>query len=211
MRHKILAILGVSATLALAGCGSSSETATSAATEAGDPTPVSAPSAAPVVKTTPSPTPSLDDKKSVRGNLLMQGGDIGTISDRSTNKVGTKFTVNAITAGVCDQQYSRPAENGQIVFIDITVETTPELAESSFPKFDISGHDFKYIAENGTTFNGSLSTVATYSCIADSATFPSGGMGPAEKVTAKVVLDLPAAHGILVLKSGLSGGFEYSF
>jgi hypothetical protein len=211
MRHKILAIVGVSATLALTGCGSSSETVTPAATEAGDATPVSAPSAAPVVKNTPSPSPSLDVKKSVRGNLLMQGGDIGTISDRSTNKVGTKFTVNAITPGACDQPYSRPAENGQIVFIDITVETTPELAESSFPKFDISGHDFKYIAANGTTFNGSLSTVATYSCIADSATFPSGGMGPAEKVTAKVVLDLPSDHGILVLKSGISGGFEYSF
>jgi hypothetical protein len=36
-------------------------------------------------------------------------------------------------------------------------------------------------------------------------------MGPAEKVTAKVVLDLPSDHGILVLKSGISGGFEYSF
>lgn len=211
MRHKILAILGVSATLTLTACGSGSQNAAPSTPGAGDASPVSAPSAAPVIKTTPSPTPSRDDKKSVRGNLLMQPGDIGTISDRSTNKVGTKFTVNTITPGTCDQQYSRPAENGQIVFIDLTVETTPELAESSFPKFDISGRDFKYIAENGTTFNGSLSTIATYSCIADSATFPSSGMGPAEKVTAKVVLDLPAAHGILVLKSGLSGGFEYSF
>ena len=41
--------------------------------------------------------------------------------------------------------------------------------------------------------------------------FPSAGMGPAEKLEGKVVLDLPAAHGILVVKAGLTGGFEYTF
>lgn len=209
--RKIFTVLGVGAVLACSACGSSGDSAQPDASASEEATPVSAPTAEPIVKNTPSPTPTPEDNKSIRGNLIMQAGDIGTISDSSTGKVGTKFIVNAIAPGKCDQPYSRPAENGQIVTIDITVETTPELAESSYPKFTLSGHDFKYIAKNGTTFNGSLSSIATYSCIADSATFPSGGMGPAEKVTAKVVLDVPAPHGVLVLESGLSGGFEYSF
>jgi hypothetical protein len=38
-------------------------------------------------------------------------------------------------------------------------------------------------------------------------------MGPAEKLQANVLVDVPAAHGILVLQpAGFSrGGFEYTF
>jgi hypothetical protein len=201
----LIATLGLS----LTACGSTTDSAKPGETKSGEAQPVTAPSSAPVVKTTPTPTS--DVKKSIRGNLLMEGGDIGTISSGSTKKVTTKFTVNAITPITCTEKYSRAAENGNIVVVDIAVETTPELAESSYPKYTLSGNDFKYIADNGTTFNGDLNTIATYSCIPDAEKFPSDGMGPAEKITAKVVLDLPATHGILVLKSGLSGGFEYKF
>lgn len=102
--------------------------------------------------------------------------------------------------GSYNQQYSQGSVNEQIILVDITVETMPELAESSLPKFTLPGYDFKYIAVNGSTFNGDLGTVATYSCIPGAEQFPSGGMGPAEKVTAKVVSDVPAPTGILVLK-----------
>ncbi|MDQ0212647.1 hypothetical protein [Arthrobacter bambusae] len=193
------------AALGLAAC--SETTAVVSSTDAAKP--VSAPTATPIPKVTSTPTQ--DPKKSVRGNLLMQGGDIGTISDGSTKQVDVKFSVSAITPITCDQPYARPSQNGQLVAVDVTAETTPELAQSSYPKFTLSSYDFKFIADNGTSFTGDLGTVATYSCIADSTEFPSAGMGPAEKLSGKVVLDLPAAHGILVMKSGLSGGFEYKF
>jgi hypothetical protein len=138
-------------------------------------------------------------------------GDIGTISSRSSKDVEVKFSVNSISPITCDQKYSRPSENGHIVAVDLTVETMPELAQSSYPKYTLSSYDFKFIADNGTTFTGNLGTTATYSCIADSLQFPSAGMGPAEKLGGKVVLDLPAASGVLVMKSGISGGFEYKF
>jgi hypothetical protein len=142
----------------------------------------------------------------------MQPGDTGTVSDAVSKKVHTKFTINSIAPIECTGPYwSGPAENGNIIALDITIETTPELAESSYPMYTLSGHDFKFISANGTTYNGNLSTVATYSCIPDSETFPSGGLGPAEKVTAKLVLDVPEPSGILVMKSGYSGGFEYNF
>lgn len=198
--------LALGATLALTACGSTNDAAKPGETAKGEATPVSAPSSAPV----PKATPTQDSKKSARGNLIMTAGDTGLIQAGGTGKTTTKFTVNSITPGTCNQPYSHAAENGQIVLVDIAVETTADLAQSSYPKFTLSGYDFKYIADNGTTFNGNLSTVATYSCIPDAEVFPSAGMGPAENITAKVVLDLPAAHGTLVLKSGLSG-FEYKF
>jgi hypothetical protein len=201
----LVAVLGVS----LSACGSNKDVTPAADATKSD-SPVSAPTAAPIAKSTPTPTP--DSKKSVRGNLIGNFGDIGTISDPATKTVWTKFTVDSITPITCDQQYSRASENGQLVTVDMTLETTPELAQSSFPKFDISAHDFKFIADNGTTYTGNLSTVATYSCIADNLMFPSAGMGPAEKLTGKVVLDLPAAHGILVMNTSYTGpGFEYKF
>lgn len=189
--------------LSLSACGSSNDAAPAEETKA----PVSAPKVTPIAK----PTPTVDTSKSVRGNLLMSVGDIGTISDSGTKAVKTKFTVNSIDPIVCDQPYSRATENGQLVAVDMTVETTPELANDSYPNYRLSSHDFKFIADNGTTFTGDLGTVATYSCLDDTVQFPSGGMGPAEKLNAKIVLDLPAAHGILVIKSGYSGGFEYTF
>jgi len=208
MRKTIaLTSLALVATLALTGCGKSTDSAKPGETPSGEATPVSAPTATPI----PKATPTTDSKKSVRGNLIMSAGDIGTISSRSSSDVEVKFSVSAISPVTCDQQYSRPSQNGALTTVDLTVETTPELAKSSYPKFTLSSYDFKFIADNGTTFTGDLGGMSTYSCIADSLTFPSAGMGPAEKLSAKVVLDLPAAHGTLVLKSGMSGGFEYKF
>lgn len=201
----LIAVLGVS----LSACGSNKDVTPAADATATD-APVSAPSAEPIAKTTTSPTP--DSKKSVRGNLIGNFGDIGTMSDPITKKVQTKFTVDAIAPVTCTEPYAQGPVNGQLMTVNLTIETTPELAEASFPKFDISSHDFKFIADNGTTFTGNLGTVATYSCIASAEQFPSAGMGPAEKLSGKVVLDLPAAHGILVMNTSYTGpGFEYKF
>lgn len=195
----------------LTACGGTSNAATKPGeTASGQSTPETPPSSAPVVAETPTPEPD-DSKKSERGNLIMATGDTGLIQSGLTGETTTKFTVNSIKPGTCNQPYSSAAQNGTILLVDVSVETTKALAKASFPKYLMSGNDFKYIAANGTTFNGNLSTVATYSCIPDAEQFPSGGMGPAEKITAKVVLDVPAKHGILVLESGLNGGFEYKF
>lgn len=86
----------------------------------------------------------------------------------------------------------------------------PEVASQSFPKFVLTGYAFKFIAENGTTFKGSLVTDGVYRCIPEAETFP-GILGPAEKATGKLILDVPAGHGILVLTDGLDlFGWEYA-
>lgn len=203
-----LSAMALATTLALTACGSSNDSSSPGETAEGE-APVSAPTATPITPEKPTPTPESD--KSVRGNLLMSVGDIGTVSDNATGNVHVKFTVTGIKPIKCDQEFSRPSENGQLIAVDITAETTPELAQDPFPKYTLSSHDFKFIDNNGTTYTGNLGSVATYSCIADNLTFPADGMGPAEKLAAKIVLDVPKPHGILVLKSGYAGGFEYKF
>lgn len=208
--RKIIAPLAIAATLTLAACGSSNDAAVPEETS----TPVAAPSADPVVKTTPTPTKTSDASLSSRGNLIMTPGFFGTISDRYSNKMHVKFAVNSIAPAECvAQPYSSvyPPENGVVIAVDVVAETTPELAEETIPKFSLSGYDFKYIGENGTTFNGNLASVATYGCLDDSQIFPSAGMGPNEKVAAKVLLDVPAPHGTLVMLGNNGKGFEYTF
>ena len=212
MNRTQLASLAM-ATLMLAGCSSpvNQSVAASPSSSTADPAP---PSAEPVRKTTPTPTPKPSSSLNSRGNLVMQGGMFGIIEDTTTGRNIVKFQVNAITPITCQARPyipASPAENGQLIAVDMVVETTPELGESSYPKFTLSGYDFKYIAASGTTFNGNLGTVATYSCIEDADTFPVGGMGPGERIAAKVILDVPAAHGVLVMKAGFKGGFEYNF
>lgn len=213
--RKLLGLLAASSALVLTGCSNAPMQAEETNQTPSSSPSIDPPSAAPIVTHTPSPTPS--SSTNARGNLPMEDGSFGVISSRSTGNVHVKFQVKSIKRITCPPKpYSvdkQGPENGQLIALDMVIETTPELVESSFPKFTLSGYDFKYIAPSGTTFNGNLQTFAAFSCLPAADTFPSGGMGPAEKVVAKVVLDVPAPHGILVLRTGAldAGGFEYSF
>lgn len=210
MNKKILAGTGLAfaAALALTACGGTTAKNTPSAEAVASDAPVTAPTASPIPSSTPKPK---DTNKSVRGNLIAKPGDVGTLTDQRTNKVTTKFTVDSFAEAQCTERFAKPSENGHLILVNMTVETTPELVDSSNPRFDISSYQFKYISDNGTTFNGSLGTISTYSCIADSLEFPMQGMGPGEKVSGAVVLDIPTGPGVLVYTGGTySGpGFEY--
>lgn len=175
----------------------------------------SSPTAPSAEAVTSQPEAAKGPEKSARGNIVKKLGEGASITDSMTpgNPEVVNFTINSITPGACTEPYAQPPVNGNIFIVDVTVETKPELANAMMKSYSMSGYDFKYIAPNGTTFNGDLGTMATYGCLPDSATFPSAGMGPAEKITAKVVLDVPQPSGILVLKAPLSNtmGWEYTF
>lgn len=170
-----------------------------------------APSAAAVEKQTP--TPAAGAAKSSRGNFVMKAGSkaFATQTDSLTDKETAKFTVDKISKGACTAPYAQPAEHGNIVFVKVTVQTLPALSEASFPKFTMSSHDFKFIAKNGTTFNGSLATGGTYSCLPDAETFPAAGLGPDQKASGIIVLDVPQPTGTFLVKSDFGTGYEYAF
>lgn len=196
----LIAALGVS----LSACGGSpSATAT-------------APNVEPLAAQTSS-APA-ESAKSPRGNLIKEVGQPAGISDADGNTL-VNFSINSITPlAECTGPYPSPVENGHFVVLDVSVETLPELGttESGPQTFDINSTMFKFVGTNGTTFNGNLGSMAAYSCLPDTETIGSNGagIGPAEKVTGKLVLDVPEATGTLVYKSYLTrgnGGWEYKF
>lgn len=199
---KALLTLPVAALL-LAGCGGSPQTSPTA----------------PTVETIPNssaPTESaaLEATKSPRGNIVKEFGQGASITDTThDNREIVNFAVNSVTPATCTEPYAQPAENGHLVVVDVAVETKPELAEAIMTSYHLGGGDFKFVADNGTTFNGHLFTGATYSCLPSAELFPAAGMGPGEKASGKVVLDVPAPAGILVLKAPTSttNGWEYKF
>lgn len=194
-----LALMG--SALSLSACGGSNGAASG-----------TAPTAEAVEKQVEAPKPT-GPAKSSRGNYVMSAGSkaFATQTDQLTDKETAKFSVASIKKGVCTGEYVQPPTNGNIVFVKVTVQTLPALAESSFPTFSISAHDFKFIAKNGTTFNGSLSTVGTYGCLPDAETFPSAGIGPDQKASGIIVIDVPQPSGTLLVKSNFGTGYEYTF
>jgi len=176
-----------------------------------------APTAPAVESIAPTPAASAPategPKKSPRGNFIKAVGDAGWMVNPAGKKTAI-FTINSITIDPpCTGPYPQPAEKGHFVILDASIETTPDLAESSYQKFDLSPHGWQFVGANGTTYNGSLTSGASYGCLADSEILPINGIGPAEKVTGKIVLDMPATTGTLVFKpmGGAAGGWEWAF
>ena len=200
MRKFMGASLIVGVALALSACSTTTT----------KPEGATAPSATPIT----AESPKTDDGKNDRGNFVSKVGEVGTISAIGSGKILSKFTVNSIKPTGCDQPYySQKPVNGRLMAVKLTVETTKDLKDRALDKWLVSGYDFKFIAANGTTFNGNLSTIATYGCLADSALFPVQGIGPSEKAAGIVILDVPKAAGTLVyepVSAGMCAGFEYT-
>lgn len=192
--------------LGLSGCGGSPESAPTAPNVEG------------ISPSTPSNSPSSDAEKSVRGNIVKSVTEPAGISDESGSQL-VNFTIDAIAVDApCTGPYVQAPENGHIVVLDVSIETAPELAsdEGAYSTFDINPSMFKFIGANGTTFNGNLGSSGAYSCLPDEQQVGvnGGGVGPGEKVTGKIALDIPDTTGVLVFKSYLTSGtsgWEWKF
>ena len=194
----LVAALGISLT-ACGGTASSSATAPNVE------------ALTPAASATPAPT---ELKKSPRGNLIKEIGQPAGMAHPDSKAQTVNFTVDKITVDApCTGPYPSPAENGHIVVVDVTAATTEELGKLDYGnRFDMSSATFTFIGASGTTYNGSLGTMAAYSCLPDAEEFPVAGMGPAENGKAKVALDVPEPTGTLVFKDLFGqAGWEYKF
>ncbi len=89
--------------------------------------------------------------------------------------------------------------------VQIAAETgSSELFEKLYYGTDYSfgSHNWGFITPKGTTANN-IATVATYSCFPENEMLPDM-IGPSEKVTGKVVLDVPSPTGTLIFNDVLS-------
>lgn len=187
----------------LAGCGGAASTSPTAPTVA-PATSVQADAASPSASATAA------SAKSSRGNIIKTPGEGASVTDK--DKTVASFVVNSIKVdAACTNKYASKAENGHFVILDVSMETMPELAQSVNPQFGLAGYAWKAIAANGTTFNGDVFTAAAYMCLDDAERFPSA-LGPDEKATGKIVLDVPTATGVLVHQQGfMPTGWEWAY
>jgi hypothetical protein len=88
------------------------------------------------------------------------------------------------------------------------VETMAELKNEQPPTYWVTANDFKFISTEGTTFNGHLSTIATGMCLPQAKLLPNE-MGPAEKATGLVLLDVPETQGTLVMSAYGQDAWEW--
>lgn len=182
-----LATVALSA-LALSACGSE-------AASSSDPV-----SVAPV----PTETQVATDDLTERGTIPMEVGETGHLSTfEGEETVG--FTVNSIEPIECTQEFYEGPDNGVIYAVDMSIKTTAAMEPHSM---SFNGFSWKYISDEGTTFNGDLASMAAYSCLPESELIRDD-FGPGENLTGLVLLDLPAESGTLVLTPDYATGFEY--
>lgn len=122
------------------------------------------------------------------------------------------FVVKSISVdAACTSPYAETPKNGHFVAINIDVETTPELAKDINQFVWFGAQSWKLIAGNGTTYNGAMDSSPAYGCLNDAERLPSN-IGPAEKVTGTLILDVPVTSGTLILEgTGGVGGWEWAF
>ncbi|WP_217183357.1 Flp pilus assembly complex ATPase component TadA [Streptomyces sp. AC495_CC817] len=181
--------------LVLAGCASA-------------PAPQAKPSiepATPSATSDPSETPA-PVRESERGNLIKSVGDtFGLGSEDGTSLAN--FTVTAITVDPqCTGEFAEAPEHGHYVRLDIEGETSAALDREMY---FASGSWFA-IAENGTTFNGDPWSLAAAGCIDQTERLPNV-VGPGERVTGAVILDVPTPHGVIVFKIDDGSGWEWEY
>lgn len=204
--NKSLTALAITALLGLTACSSEPNNP-----EAPDVAAAGESSAAAAESATPAPN---EPKRSARGNLIKEIGQGAGTSDPETKDQLATFVVNSIEVDpVCTRPDAAtyPPENGHLIALDVSIETFPELSETEWPKFALNPYNMKVIAPNGTTSNANLSTMASSGCFDDSELVPVNGLGPAEKVTGKIVLDSEVASGVLVVSENGVTGWEYTF
>jgi hypothetical protein len=173
-----------------------------------------APTVPPAVESSAMATNNPDATKSERGHVIRVLGQGAGISDKS-GKQAASFVVNNITIDpVCTGKDPVAPENGHFLALEISAQTYPPLKDvfghsGTFPFR--GGSNWKLIAANGTTYNGDLESSPARDCLADAEIFPYS-LGPAEKATGKIVLDVPTTEGTLVFDPFFEdAGWEWQY
>jgi hypothetical protein len=91
----------------------------------------------------------------------------------------------------------------------MNVETTPELADQSYPWVSFSQYDWQAFDVDGKRLNDPNGNA--WSCLDDASQLP-GQIGPGQSVSGWIVLDVAATNGLVVLAmSGAPAGWEWGY
>lgn len=208
MKTTVTAAL-VLAPLFLAGCSTSAEPAETGTDET---TGVDAPPSVEPAVADPTTPAAEQDEVSPRGNTIAEIGDFGTLSPVAEPDFPlVKFAVTDITTDfACTSTYAEPPQNGRFMALTMDVETgpAPTFTEYLEQGFYISTYSFKFVTPEGTTANDV--TGNAYMCLDEQSGLPSE-IGPGEKATGLIVLDVPTTEGTVIYEDMASGeGWEWT-
>lgn len=149
-----------------------------------------------------------EPKTSERGNVVKHIGDTAYIyADASRKTELARWTVTNITLDApCTDEGAEPSENGHMVVMDVTVQTTKDLPTDQTLYLGVTGY-WQYVLKDGTISNAPVNGSAAL-CLPQADMLPSE-IGPASKAQGKLVFDLPTTDGYLIYKGGYATGWEY--
>lgn len=167
-----------------------------------------APSVEPATST-PSPTPTAsaaEPTQSERGNLVKEVGDTFGLGAEGGGSLAS-FVVTKITVDPqCTSEFAEAPEHGHFVRLDVEGETAPELEQELY----FASGSWFVVAENGTTFNGDPWSLAAAGCMDQTERLPSI-IGPGERLSGAVLLDVPTPHGTIIMKTDSGSGWEWAY
>lgn len=205
MQRRAIVPIAFVAIFGLGACGNSGGTSDTAPTV--QPIESSAESLPP--EETPTGESETTDDTNVRGNIVLDVNETGTLSNEAGEEVAS-FVVKSIEPGTCTEEFAEEAENGTILFVTMEAEVAPQRGEDFPVTMNTDAFTWGYISPEGTTFNGDMGSIATYSCLPESETIPST-IGQGEKAVGIVVLDAPADSGSLVYAPDGFTSFELEY
>lgn len=155
--------------------------------------------------------PAANGTRSERGNLVKSIGQPAVINGASGQPAATMVLNNIQNSPQCTAPYASKPENGRFIRLNMDVSTGSAADMQSVlydNKFYFSEANWKFIGADGKLVS-QPATVSTYSCIPPNQTIPLG-MGPGEKTSGAVILDIPQEAGTLVYTDPLiHDGWEW--
>jgi len=203
MRIAAIAVTSIVAALTLTSCAAASPADTG-----------KAPDTKPVVEASPEPTKTPSEfgesVKNSRGNLVKEIGQLAGTSAITSDVVTSRFAVTDIVVDPqCTSPYPDAPQNGHFLGVHLNVETTPELADESFPWVTFTEYSWQAYDSDGKRLNDPVGNA--WSCFDSAQQLPSQ-IGPGQSVSGWIVLDVASVNGAVVLAMGGSPtGWEWSY
>lgn len=141
-----------------------------------------------------------------RGNVTVEENEQAVFKDPKGDAEFAEFTATNVTTNFkCTAKDAQPSINGQYVALDFDVNANEDLAESGFPYFYLSVHEFRAWDAKGEPIPDPVGNAE--SCITDKERVPSP-IDPGDSEKGLVVLDVPKGAGTA---SFTLGGFQGSY
>lgn len=194
MRFQVAAL--ALASLAIAACSP------------GEPTPEATAPGVQAATVEPSPSASSTENRSKRGNLVKEVGEPALIvfPGQESEPIVNFVVKDIMVDPACPRDIAQPPEIGHFVVLEIEAETGAQpIFEEAFggQKYQFNPNWWKFVDAKGTTANSTTSQ-ATYACLEEAEYLPME-IGSMERVTGKLVLDIPTTEGTLIFDDPLSG------